>query len=127
MNIIQKELDLTFYDSIHLRKNIIRTCRDHFALINDLNNISINVSNLINSLHTSITHYEVVQKLTQSESYLQQNFSDQEKDDQYFIDRQYCRNEYSSRRGEFRDEDRSNDKFRTFRSKICFVCEKFDC
>jgi hypothetical protein len=48
MNIIQKEFDFVFYDSIHLRKNIIKFCKNHFALINDFNNASINVSNLIN-------------------------------------------------------------------------------
>jgi hypothetical protein len=137
MNIIQRKLDFAFYDSTHLRKNIIRICRDHFALTNDLNNVSINVSDLINSLHISITNYEVVQKLTQSESYLQQNSSDQEEDDQYFIDRQYRRenesfydrrDEYSNRRDEFRGEDRSNDEFRISRfSKKCFVCDKHDC
>ncbi len=48
-------------------------------------------------------------------------------DNQYFTDRQYRREEYSSRRDEFRDEDRSNDKFRISRfSKICFVCKKLD-
>ncbi len=61
MNIIQKELDFAFYDSIHLRENIIRVCKDHFALTNDLNNASINVSDLINSLRINITNYEVVQ------------------------------------------------------------------
>ncbi len=117
MNIIQRELDSAFYDSIHLRKNIIRICRDHFALTNDLNNASINVSDLINSLHINITNYEAVQKSVQSKTYLQQNHQNQ--DDQYFIDRQY-------RRDEFRNEDK--DKFRIFWfSKICFVCEKFDC
>ncbi len=139
MNIIQRELDFVFYDSTHLRKNIIRICRNHFALINDLNNASINVSDLINSLHINITNYEVVQKSIQSESYLQQNSSDQEKDDQYFIDRQYRReneflydrrDEYSNRRDEFRAEDRSNDEFRTRISRFskkCFVCDKHDC
>ncbi len=122
MNIIQRELDLAFYDSIHLRKNIIRICRSHFALTNDLNNVSINVFDLINNLHTSIINYEVVQKSTQSETYLQQNHQDQ--DDQYFIDRQYRRDEYSSRRDEFRDSSR----FRISRlSKKCFVCDKHDC
>jgi hypothetical protein len=103
MNIIQRELDSAFYDSIHLRKNIIRICRDHFALTNDLNNASINVSDLINSLHINITNYEAVQKSVQSKTYLQQNHQNQ--DDQYFIDRQY-------RRDEFRNEDK--DKFRIF-------------
>jgi CRISPR/Cas system CSM-associated protein Csm5 (group 7 of RAMP superfamily) len=128
MNIIQRELDSAFYDSIHLRKNIIRICRDHFALINNLNNVSINVSDLINNLHISITNYEVVQKSAQFETYLQSNSFNQNQDDQYFTDRQYRRERYSNRRNEFRDKDKSNDKFRIFRfSKICFVCEKFDC
>ncbi len=130
MNIIQRELDSAFYDSTHLRENIIRVCRDHFALTNDLNNVSINVSDLINSLHISITNYEVVQKSASFETYLQSNSNsfNQNQDDQYFTDRQYRREEYSNRRDEFRDEDRSNDKFRTSRfSKICFVCKKFDC
>jgi hypothetical protein len=128
MNIIQKELDLVFYDSIHLRKKIIKICRDYFALINDLNNASINVSKLINSLHISIINYEVVQKSTQFETYLQSNSFNQNQDDQYFTDRQYRREEYSNRRDESRNENRSNDKFRIFRfSKKCFVCDKHDC
>jgi hypothetical protein len=60
MNIIQKELDLAFYNSTHLRENIIKVCRDHSTLMNDLNNVSINVSNLINSLHINITNYEAI-------------------------------------------------------------------
>jgi hypothetical protein len=126
MNIIQRELDLAFYDSIHLRKNIIRVCRDHFALTNDLNNASINVSNLINSLHINITNYEVVQRLAQFETYLQSNSFNQNQDDQYFIDRQYRRDEYSNRRDEFRSENK--DRFRISRfSKKCFVCDKHGC
>jgi hypothetical protein len=78
MNIIQKELNLVFYDSIHLRKNIMKICKDHFALINDLNNASINVFDLINSLHINITNYEVVQKWAQSKTYLQQNYQNQD-------------------------------------------------
>jgi hypothetical protein len=119
MNIIQREFDLVFYDSTHLRKNIIRVCRDHFALTNDLNNASINVSDLINSLHTSITNYEVVQKSAQFETYLQSNSNsfNQNQDDQYFTERQYRREEYSNRRDEFRDEDRSNDKLESLDSR----------
>ncbi len=126
INIIQRELDFAFYDSIHLRKNIIKICRNHFALINDLNNASINVSNLINNLHISITNYEVVQKSAQFETYLQSNSFNQNQDDQYFIDRQYRRDEYSNRRERFRSED--IDRFRIFRfSKKSFVCDKHDC
>jgi hypothetical protein len=73
MNIIHKKLDFAFYDSIDLRKNIIKICKNHFALINDLNNAFINVFDLINNLHINITNYEIVQKSTQSEKYLQQN------------------------------------------------------
>ncbi len=126
MNIIQRELDSAFYDSIHLRENIIRVCRNHSALTNDLNNASINVSNLINSLHISITNYEVVQKSAQFGTYLQSNSFNQNQDDQYFIDRQYRWDEYSNRRDEFRSEDK--DRFRISRfSKKCFVCDKHDC
>ncbi len=128
INIIQKELDLAFYDSIHLRKIIIRVCRNYFALTNNLNNVSINVFDLINSLHISITNYEVVQKSAQFETYLQSNSFNQNQNDQYFTDRQYRREEYSNRRDEFRDKNKSNDKFRIFRfSKRCFVCDKHDC
>jgi hypothetical protein len=119
MNIIQRELDFAFYHSTHLRENIIRICRSYFALTNDPNKASINVSDLINSLHTSITNYEAIQKSIQSEAYLQQNCSDQSKNDQYFIDRQYRRERYSNRRDEFRDSGR----FRTSRSKKC-LCAK---
>jgi hypothetical protein len=126
MDIIQRGLDPAFYDPTHLRKNIIRTCRSHPALTNDLNNASINVSDLINSLHISITNYEAVQKSAQFGTYLQSNSSNQNQDDQYFTDRQYRRDEYSNRRGGFRSEGK--DRFRTPRSsKKCFVCGKHGC
>jgi hypothetical protein len=60
MNIIQKEFDLAYYDSIYLRKNLIKTCRSHLAMINKLNNALINVFDLINSLHINIINCEVV-------------------------------------------------------------------
>jgi hypothetical protein len=62
MNIIQKDLNSAFNDLIQLRKNIIQICRDHFALINELNNASINISDLINSLHTNVMNYEAIRK-----------------------------------------------------------------
>jgi hypothetical protein len=125
MNVIQRELDPAFYGSIHLRENIIRICRDHLALTNDLNNASINVPDLINSLHTSITNYEAVQKSTQSNSsiYVQ---SPSNQDDQYFTDRQYRRGGYSNRRSGFRGGGKGRFRIPRF-SKICFVCEKSDC
>jgi hypothetical protein len=62
MSTIQRDLNPAFVDSIQLRKNIIRICRDHFALINELNNASISVSDLINSLHTNVMNYETIRK-----------------------------------------------------------------
>jgi hypothetical protein len=59
---IQQELNSAYYDSIHLRENIIRACRNHFALTNDFNNVSLNVFDLINSLHISVMNYEAIQK-----------------------------------------------------------------
>ncbi len=128
MIVIQQKLNSAYHDSIHLRKNIIRACRNHFALINDLNNVSLNVLDLINSLHTSVMNYEAVQKSSNQQiDYLQQSKSD----NQYFIDRQYRRDESSyDRRGDYcRDEsrDRSNDRFQNRRFRKCFVCNKLDC
>jgi hypothetical protein len=140
MNIIQRGLNSAYHDSNRLRENIIRTCRKHSTLIYELINASFDTSALINVLQTSIVNYEVVQK-----ALVQQYPQDQ--DDQYFIDRQYRREDESSfdRRGEysndrrsddysndrrnrFRDEFRDrNDKFQNRRSKRCFVCEKPDC
>ncbi len=125
---IQQELNSAYHDSIHLRKNIIRVCRDHFFLTNDLNNASLNVLDLINSLHTSVMNYEAIQKSSNQQiDYLQQS----ESDNQYFIDRQYRRDgpSYDRRDDYRRDEfrDRSNDRFQNRRLRKCFVCNKFDC
>ncbi len=62
MSTIQKDLNSTFVDSIQLRKNIIRICRDCFAFTNDLNNASISVSNLSNNLHIIVMNYEAIRK-----------------------------------------------------------------
>jgi septal ring factor EnvC (AmiA/AmiB activator) len=145
MNTIQKNLNSAFNDSIQLRKNIIRICRDHSALINELNNASINISDLINNLHSSVMNYEAIRKqhdfmqqiyqndLTQ-QIYLQQNDftqlthllnQDQNSiENQYFTDKQYRRERSFNRRENFRDR---NDKFQARRSKKCFVCEKLEC
>jgi hypothetical protein len=95
---IQQELNSAYHDSIHLRENIIRVCKSRFALINDLNNASLNVSDLINNLHTSVMNYEAIQKLNQQTNYLQQNLDylqhlNQNSNNQYLIDRQYRRSE----------------------------------
>ncbi len=62
MNTIQRELDSAYHDSIRLRENIIRTCRNHSILIFELINSSMNISTLINILQFSIVNYEVVRK-----------------------------------------------------------------
>jgi hypothetical protein len=137
MSTIQKDLNSAFVDSIQLGKNIIKICRNHFALINDLNNASISVSDLINSLHTSVMYYEAIRKQHDSmqQIYLQQNdFTQQihllnqnqiEIENQYFTDRQYRREESFNRRESYRDR---NDRFQNNRRlKKCFVCEKPDC
>ncbi len=137
MNTIQKDLNPAFSDSIQLRKNIIRICRNHSALINELNNASINISDLINSLHSSVMNYEAIRKQHDSQqTYLQQNDPAQlthllnheqsESENQYLTDRQYRRERsFFNRRGNFRGR---NDRFQgNRRSKKCFVCEKSDC
>ncbi len=124
---IQQGLNSAYHDPIHLRENIIRACRDHPALTNELNNASLNVLDLINSLHTSVMNYEAIRKSNQQIDYLQQSKSD----NQYFIDRQYRRSgpSYDHREEYRRDEfrDRSNDRFQNRRLRKCFVCNKFDC
>jgi hypothetical protein len=89
----------------------------------------MNTSTLINILQFSIINYEVVRKsFAQQQHQYHQNQYHQTKDeidDQYFIDRQYRREESSfNRREDFRDRD---DRFQARRPKKCFVCKKFDC
>jgi hypothetical protein len=138
MSTIQKDLNPAFADSIQLRKNIIRACRDHSALINELNNASINVSDLINALHTSVMNYEAIRKqhdslqqiylngLTMQQTHLL-NQNQIEFENQYFTDRQYRRERSFNRRDDEGYRDR-NDRFQSNRRlKKCFVCEKSGC
>ncbi len=128
MNIIQRKLDSAYHDSIWLRKNIIRTCRDHSVLIFELINSLMNISTLINTLQFSIINYEIVRKsFAQQQHQYHQNQYHQTKDeidDQYFIDKQYRLKKSFNRRENFRDRE---DRFQARRSKKCFVCEKSDC
>jgi hypothetical protein len=144
MNTIQRDLNPAYHDSIRLRKNIIRICRSHSALIYEIINSSMKIFALMNTLQSSIISYEVIRKSFTSQQYHQ---NEDEANDHYFIDKQYRRDESSydrrdessydrrdesssDRRVEFyRDEfrDRSNDKFSNRRFKKCFVCDKFDC
>jgi hypothetical protein len=139
MNIIERDLNSAYHDSIRLRENIIRVCEDHLALIFELINSSTNTLTLMNTLQSSIINYEIVRKSSAHQQYHQ---NENEIDDHYFIDKQYERDDESSydRRNEsssdrriefyrdkFRDNDRSNDRFPNRRLKKCFVCDKFDC
>jgi hypothetical protein len=63
MNIIQRDLNSAYHDSIRLRRNIIRVYRDHSALIFALINSSMNIVILMNILQSSIVNYEVVRKI----------------------------------------------------------------
>jgi hypothetical protein len=124
-------LNSAYHDSIWLRENIIRACKDHSALIFALINFSMNIVTLMNILQSSIINYEIVKKSSIHQQYHQND----EIDDHYLTDKQYRRDEYDrrdesfDRRVEFyRDErDRSNDRFQNHRLKKCFVCGKFDC
>jgi hypothetical protein len=92
----------------------------------------------MNTLQSSIINYEITRKLQlfgQSKSQQQYHQNEDETDDHYFIDRQYRRDESSYDRrdesssdrrveffgDEYRDSDRSNDRFQNRRSKKCFV------
>ncbi len=128
MNTIQRDVNSAYHDSIRLRKNIIRICKDHLVLIFALINSSMNTLILMNTLQSSIINYETVRKFFAHQQYHQND----EIDDHYFIDRQYRREDESSydRRVEFFREgfrDKSSDKFQNRRFKTCFVCDKFDC
>jgi hypothetical protein len=87
MNTIQRDLNSAYHDSIRLRKNIIRICRDHSALIFELINSSMNTLTLMNILQSSIINYEIVRKSSAHQQYHQND----EIDDHYLIDKQYRR------------------------------------
>ncbi len=138
MNIIQRDLNSAYHDSTRLRENIIRICKDHSVLIFELFNSSMNIFTLMNILQSSIINYEIVRKSFAHQQYHQND----EIDDHYFTDKQYRRDESSHDRrdesssdrrvefyrDEFRDSDKSNDRFQSNRrSKKCFICDKFDC
>jgi hypothetical protein len=115
LDTIQRSLNITFHGTIHLRKNIIRACRSHSALINDLINISSDIFALINGLYISIVNYEAVQKSSQT-------YTQDDEDSTFFIDRQY-RDDSRFRRSPY-----SKISSRTAsRSKKCFVCDKSEC
>jgi hypothetical protein len=133
LNDIQKELNLDYHDSNHMRKILIRACRDQSILLIELHNSSSNVSSLINSFYTSIINFESINK--KRNTYLQSiNVDISECDhincahEHNFIDRQYRRESINYRDNrKFLIDLRSRDKFSIRLSKICFVCDKSNC
>jgi hypothetical protein len=130
---IQKKLNLDYHDSNHMRKILIRTCRDHSILLIELHNSSSNVSSLINSLYINIINFESINK--KRNTYLQSISVDISECDHIncahehnFIDRQYRRESINYRDNrKFLTDFRSRDKFSIRFSKICFVCDKSNC
>ncbi len=128
---IQKELNSDYHDSNHMRKILIRTCKDHSILLIELYNSSSNVSSLMNSLYINIINFESINKKTNT--YLQ-NIDINEYDhincthEHNFIDRQYRRESINYRDNrKFLNNSRSRDKFSIRFFKICFVCDNSNC
>ncbi len=76
LNIIQRECDFAYQDLTRLRENIIRACKNHFALTHNLINSSMKILNLINILQTSIVNYEAIKKAFTQQHYFQNQDDD---------------------------------------------------
>jgi hypothetical protein len=130
LNDTQKELNSDYHDSNHMRKILIRACRDHSILSIKLHNSSSNASSLINSFYINIINFESINK--KRNTYLQSiNVDISECDhincahEHNFIDRQYRRESINYRDNrKFLINFRFRDKFSIRFSKICFVCDK---
>ena len=62
IDLLQRDFESAFQNLIHLRKNIIRTVKNHSILTTNLIDTMIDTSVLVNSLHSSIINYETVMK-----------------------------------------------------------------
>ncbi len=100
MNIIQRDLNLAYHDLNRLRENIIRICRKHSTLIYELINALFDTSTLINILQASIVNYETIKKASV------QQYAQDQKNDHYFIDRQYRQESSFDRRDEYSNNSR---------------------
>ena len=82
-----------FSKLFYLRENIIRTIRNHSALITEFVNLSKNVIDLINNLHFSIINYETVHRSFAHENYVQfynnEMKNDKIENEMFFINRRY--------------------------------------
>jgi hypothetical protein len=133
LNDIQKKLNSDYHDSNHIRKILIRACRNHFVLLIELYNSSSNVSSLIKSLFINIINFESIN--IKKNTYLQSIDTNINECDHIncthehnFIDRQYRRESINYRDNrKFLIDSRSRDKFSIRLFKICFVCDKSNC
>ncbi len=131
LDIIQRDIDSAYRDSMHLRKNIIRACRNYSTLIHDLINSLANTSTLISMLHINIVNYEIIVKSSINQQQYVQNQDDD--NEHLFVDRRFRRNVSSFNRRDNSINFRENFNFNNYRlrvqfdSKKCFVCEKSDC
>ena len=128
MNEIQRNVISAFQENEHLKKNIIKTCRENAIVSTNFTNSSIDISDLVNNLHVSIINYEVVYKsqipATTIASYVQKN-----DDEIYFVNRQFRRKQQQYRDRERGQNERyfQTSKSWTFRKKRCFVCNRENC
>ena len=128
MNEIQRNVIFAFQGNEHLKKNIIKTCRENATVSTDFTNPSIDVSGLVNNLHVSIINYEAVYKsqipATAAADYVQKN----DDDETYFVNRQFRREQqYRGRERERGGRYSQTSKSSTFRKKRCFVCSRENC
>ncbi len=131
LDTIQREINSAYRDSIHLRENIIRACRNDSILIHDLTNFSTNTSTLISMLYINIVNYEIIVKsFIDQQQYVQNQDDDNE---HLFVDRRFRRDVSSFNRRDNNITFRENFNFNDYRSRVqldskkCFVCEKSDC
>lgn len=124
LNKVQQDLNSIYQSSIQLRENIIRACRDHSAINADLIILFTLTLDLINSLYTSIVNYETIHNFVSSQqSYLLNEKA--EKNENYYIDRQYRKDDFNFRSNE--ENDKLFRKRQQQRRKRCFVCDKKEC
>ena len=112
MNKIQRNVTFVFQGNEHLKKNIIKTCRENATVSANFTNSSIDVSSLVNNLHVSIINYEVVYK-SQISAIAAAGYVQENDNETYFVNRQFRRGQQ-----QYRDREREkNDKyFQTFKS-----------
>ncbi len=133
LDTIQRDINSAYRDSMHLRENIIRACRNHSTLIHDLTNFSANTSALINMLHINIVNYEIIVKSSINQQQYVQNQDDD--NEHLFVDRRFRRDvsSFNRRDNSITFRENFNFNFNDYRSRVqldskkCFVCEKSDC